>query len=272
MPTVYPQAEFDPLGKQTERRMASHDIVCLLTMAASFDGTDRGFHENGYGGLESHFGVAGDGRLKQWQDLDFEADANFDGNHRCISIETADRGEDFPKWTGSNVPPWTDAQIDVIVGLVGFLCDTFDIPKVLVESSKPGLRGIAYHRMGVPHSTGKPDAPGGPWHGPGCELWTHPEKGRGKVCPGDNRIAQLKEIVIPRVQAGEQEDDMPLNESDLDKIQEIVRSTLNEGTADGQQDWKGTSKKTVALVQSLVNDVGELQGQVKELKQQLAKL
>ena len=160
--------------------MKRHDIVCLHTMAATFDGVDRGFHENGYGGLESHFGVAGDGRLKQWQDLDFEADANFDGNHRCISIETADRGEDFPKWTGSDVPEWTDDQIDVIVPLVRWLCETFDIPKELVADSKPGVRGIAYHRLGVPHSTGKADAPGGPWHGEGCELWTHPKKGAGR--------------------------------------------------------------------------------------------
>ena len=172
MATICPLAEFDPLGKQTEHRLKTPDIVCLHTMAQSFDKVNRDFHANGYGGLESHFGVAGDGRLKQWQDLDFRADANFDGNHRCISIETADRGEDFPKWTGSDVPAWTDAQ--------------------------PGHRGIAYHRMWVPHSTGDPDAPGGPWHGPDCEFWTDPVKGRGKVCPGDRRIRQLKEIVIPR--------------------------------------------------------------------------
>jgi hypothetical protein len=272
MPTVYPFAVFDPLGTQTERKMKRHDIVCLHTMAASFDGVDRGFHENGYGGLESHFGVAGDGRLKQWQDLDFEADANFDGNHRCISIETADRGETFPKWTGSDVPAWTDEQIDVIVPLVRWLCETFDIPKVLVADSKPGVRGIAYHRLGVPHSTGKADAPGGPWHGEGCELWTHPKKGRGKVCPGDRRIAQIKEIVVPRVQAAEGEDDMPLTKDDLGKIQEVVRATLNEGTAQGQPTWARTSSSTLASVQVLVNEVKALNGQVKELKQRVAKL
>lgn len=169
-------------------------------MAATFDGTDRDFHARGYHGLESHFGVSGAGRVKQWQDLDFQADANFNGNHRCISIETADKGETFPSWTKSDVPPWTDAQIDAIVPLVRWLCDTFDIPLELIPDAKPGRRGIAYHRLGVPHSTHDPNAPGGPWHGPGCELWTDPEKGLGKVCPGDRRIAQLKAIVIPRVQ------------------------------------------------------------------------
>lgn len=269
MATVYPEAEFDPLGVQTERKMARHDIVCLHTMDGSFDNTDAGFHVNGYGGLESHFGVAGDGRLKQWQDLDFEADANLKGNHRCISIETADRGEDFPKWVGGDVPAWTDAQLDVIVRLVRWLCETFDIPKELVEDSHPDRRGIAYHRLGVPHSTGNPDSPGGPWLRPKCEKWS---KGP-KSCPGDRRIAQLKEIVIPRVQAAaDEEDDMPLSDEDLGKIQEVVRQTLNEGTAQGQPTWARTSASTLASVQKLINEVKDLKGQVKELQKKVAKL
>ena len=52
---------------------------------------------------------------------------------------------------------------------------------------------------------------------------------------------------------------MPLTKDDLDKIQEVVRSTLNEGTAEGQQTWAGTSKKSLAIVQGLHNDVTELQ-------------
>jgi hypothetical protein len=268
MATLYPKAKFDPLGPQTEPRLRTPDIVCLHTMAATFDGTDRDFHAAGYGGLESHFGVAGDGRLKQWQDLEFQADANFDGNHRCISIETADRGEMFPTWSGSDVPAWTDAQLDVIVALVRWLCDTFDIPKELVSDAKPGRRGIAYHRMGVPHSTGSPDAPGGPWHGPGCELWTHPEKGRGKVCPGNRRIAQLKEIVIPRVQ-GSGEEDMPLNANDVQQIRDAVRLVLNEGTGQGQREWAGTSKAVLDNVQRLVRELDELGRRVARIEAKL---
>jgi hypothetical protein len=269
MATVYPFAEFDPLGEQTEPAMLRHDIVCLHTMDNVFDDIDRAFHAGGFVGIESHFGVAGDGRLKQWQDLEFQADANADGNPRCISIETADRGEDFPKWVGGDVPPWTDAQIDVIVPLVRWLCETFDIPKELVPDSKHDRRGIAYHRLGVPHSTGNPDSPGGPWLRPGCEQWSSGPKS----CPGDRRIAQLKEIIIPRVQAAaDEEEDMPLTEDDLDKIRATVRATLNEGTGQGQDDWKGTNKASLALVQGLRNDVIELQKAVNELKQKVAQL
>ena len=59
---------------------------------------------------------------------------------------------------------------------------------------------------------------------------------------------------------------------DLDKIQEVVRSTLNEGTAEGQQTWAGTNKKSLAIVQGLHNDVTELQKAVKDLQQKVAKL
>lgn len=222
MATRYPGAEWDPLGPQTEPRMRAHDIVCLHTMAASFDGVNNGFHVNGYGGLESHFGLSGEGRLKQWQDTDHQADANYDGNHRVISIETADRGLLFPEWTGSDVPAWTDRQIDELVPLIRWLCDTYDIPKELIPDSKPGRRGIGYHRQGIPGNFSPP------YTGlvPGGELWTDPVKGRGKVCPGDRRIRQLIEIVIPRVRGVEEEDEM--REEDWQRMSNLVDGRLRD--------------------------------------------
>src|SRR5262245_4683157 len=175
--------------------MARHDIVCLHTMAGRFDSTNTSFHANGYQGLESHFGVAGSGRLKQWQDLDFQADSNNEGNPRIISIETADKGESFPHWEGSDVPAWTDAQPDGIVDLVAWLCDRYDIPRQLVPDSRPGRRGIAYHRLGIPGNFSPPFT----GQVPGGELWTVLPKGRGKACPGDRRIAQIIDVVIPRL-------------------------------------------------------------------------
>lgn len=187
MAAKVPGTTWDPLGTQTESRMKSHDIVCVHTMAGYFETVDRMFHDNGYSGTESHLGMRADGFTKQWQDLDYEADANYDGNHRCISIETEDHGPEFPPWANSSdVPPWTDKQIDKLVSIITWLCDEYDIPKQLVPDSKPGRRGIAYHRQGID-----------PWRVSGGELWSGSE---GKVCCGDKRIKQLKEIVIPRVQ------------------------------------------------------------------------
>lgn len=190
--TACPFATWDPLGPQTEPAMRAHDIVCLHTMAGPFAVVNRMFHDNGYGGTESHFGIAGDGRARQWQNLEFQADANLKGNPRVISIETADMGEDFEEWTGSNVPPWTPNQLDRIVQIVDWCCAKYSIPRVLVPDSKPGRRGIAYHRQGI-----------NPWRVSGGELWSDKT---GKVCPGDKRIAQVKSVIIPRLQLTESDD------------------------------------------------------------------
>lgn len=187
----YPGAQWRPLGRQTEPRLTKKNIVVLHTMVGSLGGTDSYFRQGGYDGVESHFGVGHDGTVYQWQDTNYQADAQGDGNDNCISIETADVGTGFPKWSGSNVPAWTDAQVDALVDLVAWLCDTHDIPKRLIPDSGAGRRGIGYHRLGVD-----------PWRKAGCERWS---SAYGKVCPGDRRIAQISSDIIPRLD-GHQDD------------------------------------------------------------------
>ncbi len=187
----FPGAEFNLLGKQTESRMTSHDIICLHTMVGGLAGTEAFFQQDGFGGTESHFGVGARGETIQWQSLEFSADANLDGNHRVISIETADSGNPFDSWTGTNVPGWTPAQIEAIVDLTSWLCRRFDIPPRLIEDTKPGRRGIGYHRQGISGAFKDGIVAGG-------ERWSESE---GKVCPGDRRIRQLKSNVIPKLRA-----------------------------------------------------------------------
>lgn len=183
MPVQYPAAQWRPLGPQTQGRIRAHDIICLHTMVGSLDGTDRYFRQNGYGGTESHFGVGHDGTTYQWQDLEHTADANLDGNGRCISIETADMGAGFPVWDtrGDQVPAWTAAQVEAIARLVAWLCARYRIPCELIPDSRPGRRGVGWHRLGVD-----------PWRVDGGERWS---SARGKVCPGDRRIAQIPAVV-----------------------------------------------------------------------------
>lgn len=205
----YPGASWDPLGPQTEPRMQAHDIACLHTMVGTLAGTSAFFHQNGYGGTESHFGMGHNGATVQWQDINHEADANYDGNHRVISMETADKGAGFPTWSDSDVPAWTSQQVDKLVDWLlwvtsteahvdcpaSWLCHQVGIPRVLVPDSRPGRRGIAYHRQGI---DSYPELYKAGWRQPGGELWSG---SRGKVCPGDRRIHQLVTVVIPRVQA-----------------------------------------------------------------------
>lgn len=167
-----------------QRLMRAHDIICLHTMVGSLWGTDTYFRSGGYGGTESHFGVGHDGEVLQWQDTDWQADANLDGNWHVVSIETADRGPGFPEWNtrGDDVPPWTDAQITSLARLVAFLCREHDIPCELIPDTRAGRRGIGYHRQGVPGYAAHDG-----------ELWS---SAYGKVCPGDRRIAQVPEVVL----------------------------------------------------------------------------
>ena len=201
----YPGAKWEPLGPQTEDPMKSHDILCAHTMVGSLAGTSDMFHANGYGGTESHFGMgeSKDQGVEQWQDLMYSADANLDGWHRVVSVETADYGGVFGRWDTSNaanVPAWTNDQLDMMVAIVVWFCrkethancpstwqcHQVGVPCVLIPDSKPGRRGIGYHKQGCD-----------PYRVTGGEKWS---KAYGKECPSDKRINQLKTIVIPRAQ------------------------------------------------------------------------
>lgn len=249
MATRYPAGQWDPLGRQTQPAMAAHDIVCLHTMAGRFDGTNAMFHRNGYGGTESHFGVAGDGRVVQWQDLDHTADANNQGNPRVISIETADMGESFPAWGGSNVPSWTKEQLRAIIPLVRWLCVHYNIPPTLIPDTQSNRRGIGYHRQGIP---GNFPAPYRGKTGPG-ELWTVLPKGFGKPCPGDRRIRQTIDIVIPAVRGNDQEDDLlsALTDAEQRELLAKVRAIFDETAANPPDAAECRLKDTTIKVREL---------------------
>jgi hypothetical protein len=190
-----------PLGVQTQSRMVAHDIVCLHTMAGFLSSTDGYFRTGngaGYAGTESHYGVGGawgpdaerglDGAVWQWQDRAFQADANLQGSHRIISVETADNAK-------RPIEPWTAKQCEAIARILAFesqaenhadcpsswACHQVGIPLVLVPDSKPSRRGVAYHRQGC-----------APYTAAGGERWS---KSYGKDCPTQARINQIPGIL-----------------------------------------------------------------------------
>lgn len=181
----YAGANQRPLGTQTEPKITPN-IVILHTMAGSLAGTEAFFKSKGYDGVESHFGVGGGGAVRQWQDTGRQADANYQANDRAISIETEDKNSKFfPSWSGSNVPKWTEAQMQALALLLAWIHEEHGIPLQLVPDSKPGRTGIAYHRQGIDGNYSNGRVSGG-------EHWS---VSRGKVCPGDRRIAQIPELI-----------------------------------------------------------------------------
>lgn len=251
MASRYPRAVQKPLGAQTEPRMTAHDTACVHTMVGYLATTDAMFSGGGYTGTESTYGIGGkwgadadrglDGVVWQWQDRRYQADANGpDGNWHVISIETADNAPH----SADDIAKWTDKQVSALVDLLAWECSLeahqacpagwtcragvmwrgirVAIPPVLIPDSKPSRRGLAYHRLGVKHSQGPREG----WWQPGGEVWS---LSVGKACPGDRRIAQFKDEVIPAVQArllGE-DDEMPLDVTDKAWIKSTIDDALD---------------------------------------------
>lgn len=190
--------------------MTGHDIACLHTMVGSLWGTDSYFQT---GVANSHFGTGGDGHLVQWLDTKIESWANLDGNPNVISCENADMGAEFAPWSGSDVPAFTDAQVETLAQWLAWVCSpaahadcptswtchSEGIPLELIPDDRPGRRGVGYHRHGIDY-----------WRVSGGVLWSSHV---GKTCPGDRRIAQVPQIIARAKEiaggAPVEEDDMP---------------------------------------------------------------
>ena len=247
---TYPGAAYKPLGPQTEPRMTGHDIVCLHTMVGYLSSTDAYFRTAngaGYQGTESHFGVGGrwgkdgtlglDGTVWQWQDLAHQADANLDGNPTTISVETADNA-------ARPSQPGTPLQCEAIAQLLAWLCSREahaecpsswtchreGIPLAVIPDTKPGRRGIGYHRQGCD-----------PWRVNGGVKWSGSS---GKDCPTEARIAQVPTVIARAIEiTNHQEDDDIM--ATLDELRTVVRQEIMDAPVQRQGGMGGdTSLRT----------------------------
>lgn len=207
-------------------KMSRYDVVCLHTIVGLAPAHP------------AHFSTRGDGHIYQSRDTQFASAANFDGNSRVIAIENADRDSSFLPWNindGHAVPLFTEAQIESIAKICAWAYFTHGIPLERCPDSKPGSRGIGFHRQGID----------GNWAGyayggrvSGGELWT---KYPGKVCPGDRRISQLPQIITRARQIAGLDDN--------------VRNLVIAHAADGSGIWVGDG-----LTRRHIEDETELAG------------
>lgn len=153
------------------------------TMVGTLAGTESHFTPSGR--PYSHFGVGGGGEVRQWQDLDFRAASDLNGNPYSISWETEDHGPHFPVWSGSDVPEWTDNQLDAMANGGAWICLRYGIPTVDVLSSWPIPHGLSIHRYGID-----------PYRVSGGLYYSSKT---GKVCPGDRRVHQFKTELVPEI-------------------------------------------------------------------------
>jgi hypothetical protein len=115
--------------------------------------------------LESTFGLAFDGDLGQFLSTTTRADANYKANARAVSIETASNLE--------HTDPWTEQQIQKLIDLGVWMHREHGIPlRICPAWDAPGF---GYHRLFPEWSTG------------------------GTACPGDARVQQFHQRVMPGI-------------------------------------------------------------------------
>lgn len=212
----YPSTIWRPI-RDTSTARVTKDLLCLHTMVGSARGT-WGYFDRLDVQVYSHVLVGGiwggdvgydmDGVAWQIADSDYRAAANLDGNWRVIAVETADNA-------ARPIAPWTPKQCTRNVQIMVDAHRLDGIPLVLVPDSKPGRRGVCYHRQGCD-----------PYRIPGGELWS---KAYGKDCPTDPRIRQLPALIERArniVNGAPQEDDMtPEEHNALYETTRLARAT-----------------------------------------------
>lgn len=180
----YPSATWKPIANRSSQPLQK-DLLSLHTCVGPGLGTWNYFNTGAGGrGVYSHIIVCGiwgsdagknvDGLALQMQDTNLRAAANLDGNWHIISVETADNA-------ARPIAPWTAAQQTTLVNIMVDAHRIDGIPLVLVPDSKPGRRGISYHRQGC-----------NPYRVAGGELWS---TSFGKDCPTQARINQIPGLI-----------------------------------------------------------------------------
>jgi hypothetical protein len=187
------------LGEHSPGRpMERYDVVCIHTIV--------GFAP----AHQAHFSTTNKGKILQSRDTKFRSAANLDGNHRVIAIENEDAALDIPL---------SGEQVEACAKILAWAHKVHGVPLQLCPDSKPGSRGLAYHRQGIDGNFGVPGARF-PGRVAGGEHWS---ESFGKICPRDKRIEQLPAI-LKRAKELVNGDDM--TPEDFTKIRAIVREEL----------------------------------------------
>lgn len=208
----YPGAVWQPITahpRYAKTPLTEYNRVNLHTAVSNAQSLFGAFNKSS-GPAFSHFYVAADGTVYQYQDTAYRAAADGDGNDATISVETWDgytgkawdadaNGE--PDWVnGSDVPQWTARQVESLAQLFAWSVETHGIRVKIAESSQYGepSKGLSWHRLGIDGNfPALPDVRAGRQQRGGG---MHYSSSFGKVCPGDERIWQVDDV-FARAQA-----------------------------------------------------------------------
>jgi len=166
---IYSGAVYKPLSRN-HGGVRPRTTCAILHVDAGGANSLYGWFNNPASSASSHFYVKYDGTVEQYLDTNLIAWTQRQGNLYGIGIETQGLG------SGT----WTDAQMASLAALLKWLNKVHGVLLTDMGNSKKSSRGVGYHRMGCD-----------PWRLSGGDTWGP----RGKVCPGDNRVAQFDAVV-----------------------------------------------------------------------------
>jgi hypothetical protein len=237
------QPESDAQAAIVPTQLILHSIAAPWTPRRIFeywrDGTN----------LESHFGLGYDGAIAQYIGTQTKADANMYANRRpdgtgAVSVETASNLQ--------HTDPWTDAQVEALILLGVWMHRQHGLPLRICRSHDDP--GYGYHSMFPQWSDG------------------------GTACPGDARVRQFHERIMPEIVARAtgspaptpttpvQEDDMPLTPAE---IQEIAAAVWNTPLPRVDGSWIQDPARPTVPALWLVAGIAPAQYQLAQLQAQL---
>lgn len=204
----------------------------IAHVAASEGNSLHGYFSGASGGVESHEYIRYDGTAEQYVDSGRSADANVAANRRpdgtgAYSIETAGLADGH----------WTDTQLDRLVADFRWLHAAHGVPLRICRS--PADPGIGWHCMWGFNTRANPHV----------NPWT---TALGKVCPGPNRVLQLRNVIIPRLAGATPLEVEDLN-ADQDRRLTEIHAMLKGAVGFGQRDFQSTVAAILGAVQAIVN-------------------
>ena len=177
--TGYPGALWRPISRNYTARPRHATRGVILHVAASEASSLHGWFDNPAAQASSHLYVRRDGTLEQYVPMEQSAWTSGTASYTTIGVETQ----------GGADGPWTPEQVEALARICAWAHTTYDIPLRAMTSSRASERGVGWHRLGVAATRDQLrrgiSQTGGP-------LWS---KSAGKVCPGDQRIRQVPDII-----------------------------------------------------------------------------
>lgn len=178
MPNLMPGAVWRPVPVAPSRPRRRKGRAVVKHIAVSEARSLHGYFSTA--DTDSHLYVARDGSMEQYVDLDLIAYATGAGNLSVIAVETQGG------MRNADTELWTDEQCESLARIDAYAHTSEGVPLQVMRDSRPGSRGIGWHRLGVD-----------PFRVAGGELWS---SARGKRCPGDGRIEQVPGIIARAAQ------------------------------------------------------------------------